>query len=125
MTLAPRSLKLPVGISHSHFRWTSAPWMVRRSRGVVPSPRVIGSVGLEREGGAVAPQAAGGGVDLGAGDAGERGEQQRRVVGAGPAGLVEREGLAGARVEIGGGHAGSLRLLGPGGSASLHRCRAT
>ena len=42
MTLAPRSLKLPVGMNHSHFSSTSAPCRRRGTRGVQPSPIVIG-----------------------------------------------------------------------------------
>ena len=109
MTLAPRSLKLPVGMNHSHFSSAGAPCSVRRISGVQPSPMVIGSSGWQRQRGAVAPQAARGGVDLRAGDAGQRRQQQRRVVGAAPARLVEREGLAGARVEIRRRHGRSVR----------------
>jgi hypothetical protein len=43
MTLAPRSLKLPVGMSHSHLIHAGAPRSVRNSKGVQPSPRLIGS----------------------------------------------------------------------------------
>ena len=74
--------------------------------------------GLERQGGAITPEAARGGVDLVAGQAGQRRQQQWRVTGAAPARLVERVCFARARVEVGGGHAGSVRgrLLGLKGS---------
>jgi len=36
-------LKLPVGISHSHFSSAVAPPTWRRSSGVRPSPRLIGA----------------------------------------------------------------------------------
>ena len=45
ITLAPRSLKLPVGMNHSHFSNAGAPYSVRPISGVQPSPRVIGSSG--------------------------------------------------------------------------------
>ena len=43
ITLAPRSLKLPVGMNHSHFRCAVPPCSARRSSGVQPSPIVIGA----------------------------------------------------------------------------------
>ena len=38
MTEAPRSLKLPVGMNHSHFSSAGAPRIVRGTSGVQPSP---------------------------------------------------------------------------------------
>ncbi len=43
ITEAPRSLKLPVGETHSHFSSAGAPATARASSGVPPSPKVIGS----------------------------------------------------------------------------------
>ena len=62
--------------------------------------------------GVVAPNAARGGIDLSAPYARERCQQERRVIGSAPARLVQREGLAGTRVKIGGCHAG-LRAPSP------------
>lgn len=43
ITDVPRSLKLQVGLNHSHLKWTSVPLATRRaSSGVQPSPRLMG-----------------------------------------------------------------------------------
>jgi hypothetical protein len=42
MTEAPRSLKLPVGMNHSHFSSAVAPPKLRGTSGVQPSPMLIG-----------------------------------------------------------------------------------
>ena len=43
MTEAPRSLKLPVGENHSSLNSAGTPRQLRETRGVKPSPIVIGS----------------------------------------------------------------------------------
>ena len=43
ITEAPRSLKLPVGMNHSHFSSAVAPPKLRGTSGVQPSPMVIGA----------------------------------------------------------------------------------
>jgi hypothetical protein len=43
ITEAPRSLKEPEGISHSHFTSASAPAIGCASSGVQPSPSVMGA----------------------------------------------------------------------------------
>ncbi len=43
MTLAPRSLKLPVGMNHSHLSSAGAPAIRRSTSGVQPSPMLIGA----------------------------------------------------------------------------------
>lgn len=47
MTEAPRSLKLPDGMIHSHLSKVVAPSIEREMRGVRPSPMVIGSLGAK------------------------------------------------------------------------------
>ena len=64
ITLAPRSLKLPVGMNHSHFSSTA-----RAVQGAADQRRAALAqgdrfVGLERQRGAVAPEAARRRVDL-------------------------------------------------------------
>src|SRR5206468_2189789 len=96
---------------------------------------------LQWQCGAVTPQAARGGIDLPPRYAWQRGQQQWGMTWATPTRLVEREGLAGAGVEIAGWHAGSVRgrvaglkgarsaayALGPtpGSSGRLHLFAAT
>ena len=43
ITLAPRSLKLQVGLNHSHFSRTVAPAIRASNSGVQPSPSVMGA----------------------------------------------------------------------------------
>ena len=101
MTLAPRSLKLPVGANHSSLKCAGAPSprpLDKRRAAFAHRDRILHRDG---KGGAIAPQRAFAPVDIVAADARQRRDHQRRAIFRAPARLVQRIERAVARVDIG------------------------